>query len=159
MLCMDKQPWQWLQLVLLSLKWEFVDMMFNKQKYFSPVHLPHILYQIGIIDPLVITLVPEMLCGGQENQLPIQVVNRLVAKFMLSMSNKSLIKAYERLDHLHWITHSSPHKKPLARDWPKNLKSLIIYKSLLKVSLNGIKASLLRFPTTTALFYSHLDLN
>lgn len=100
-----------------------------------------------------------MLCGGQEKQLPIQVVNRLVAKFMLSMSNKSLIKAYERLDHLHWIIHSSPHKKPLARDWPKNLKSLIIYKSLLKVSLNGIKASLLRFPTTTALFYSHLDWN
>lgn len=72
---------------------------------------------------------------------------------MLSMSNKSRIKAYERLDHLHWITHSFPRKKPLARDWPNNFKSLIIHNSLHKVSLNGIKQSSLRFPERTAPFH------
>ena len=69
---------------------------------------------------------------------------------MLSESNKSWIKAYEKLDGPHWIAHSFPHKKPLAPDRPKNFKSLMIYKSLLSVSLNGIRQSSLRFPEMTA---------
>lgn len=126
-------------------------MLFNKWTYCSHhVHLPGILQQIGVIDPPVTTRVCKTWRGRQGNRVPIDMVNRSVAKCMLPVPNKSRIKASEPLERPHGMTHPFPGKKPFAGDRPKNFKSLISCKSLLQVSLNGIKPMPLRFPERPA---------
>lgn len=89
------------------------------------VRLPGVLRRRGGVGPAWTPHVAETRRGEQGNRVPLDLVNRSVARWMLPTPRRSRMKASERQKCPPGMTHPLPGKEPLAGDWPRHFKSLI----------------------------------